>query len=85
MKVVSSLVLIMVFFLACSQKTISLNPERKKLENKLIKLKEEKRLNLAGKIGNVLVNNGYPHGMDGTILNQNIKVLEMKLNDCNRK
>ncbi|HIP51908.1 MAG TPA: hypothetical protein EYG94_07465 [Campylobacterales bacterium] len=84
MKVVSSLVLIMVFFLACSQKVISSNPECRKLENKLIKLKEEKRLNLAGKIGNVLVN-GYPHGMDGTILNQNIKVLEMKLNDCNRK
>jgi len=38
-------------------------------------------MNLASKIGNVLVN-GYAQGVDDVKLNQNIKVLTMKLADC---
>ena len=84
MKVLSSLVVIMLFFSACSHKAISSNPECKTLENKIIELEEEKSLNLAGKIANTVVN-GYPLGKDESILNQNLKVLKMKLEDCNRK
>ena len=83
MKRVSSLVVLMMFFSACSQKAVSSKTECKELEEKLIKLKQEKKLNLASEVANVLVN-GYPRGVDEVKLNQNIKVLELKLNECNR-
>jgi len=83
MKRVSSLVVLMMFFSACSQKTVSSKSECKELEQKMIKLKEEKKLNLASEVANVLVN-GYPRGVDEVKLNQNIRVLELKLNECNR-
>lgn len=41
-------------------------------------------MNLASKIGNVFVN-GYAQGVDDVKLNQNIKVLTMKLADCNKE
>ena len=83
MKKVSSLLLMIVFFSACSQKVVSSKPECKELEQKMIKLEKEKKINLAGKIGNLLVN-GYPRGVDEIKLNQNIKVLKMKLHECNQ-
>ena len=83
MKRVSSLLVMIVFFSACSQKVVSSKAECKELEQKIIKLKEEKKLNLAGEIGNVLIN-GYPNRVDESKLNQNIKVLKMKLHECNR-
>jgi len=70
-------------FFGCSNKPVSSEPQCQKLENKLIELKQERKLNLAGKVGNLLVN-GYPYGQDGEKLNQKIKVLEMKLSACNR-
>ena len=69
-------------FLGCSNKPISSEPRCQKLESELVQLKQEKSLNLAGKVGNLIVN-GYPYGEDGDRLNQKIKVLELKFRECN--
>ena len=83
MKRISSLVVIIVFLSACSQKVVSSKPECKELERKIIKLEKEKKINLASEVLNVVAN-GYPRGVDEIKLNQNIKVLKMKLDECNR-
>jgi PBP1b-binding outer membrane lipoprotein LpoB len=83
MKVVSSLVLSIIFFAGCSQKVVSSKAECREMESKIIKLEQEKNLNLAGKIAQITVR-GYPLGVDEVKLNQNIKVLKMKLDECNR-
>ncbi|CAA6816653.1 MAG: Unknown protein [uncultured Sulfurovum sp.] len=82
MQVVSSLLVSIMFFSGCSQKLVSSEPECKEIENKIIKLEEEKKLNLAGEIAQVVAN-GYPVGVDEVKLNQTIKVLKMKLDECN--
>lgn len=83
MKVISSLVLGIIFFTGCSQKVVSTKVECSEIESELIKLEEEKSLNLAGKIAQITLR-GYPLGVDEVKLNQNIKVLKMKLYECNR-
>ena len=84
MKIVSMLIVMTVFFSACSQKKALISKaECRVLENEIITLEKEKKMNLASKIGNVLVN-GSPQGVDDVKLNQNIKVLKMKLADCNK-
>ena len=68
----------------CSQKTTStINPKCQKIEQKLIELENEKKLNLSAKITNTIVN-GYPYSKSSENIEQRIKVLRMKLDECKR-
>ena len=70
-------------FLGCSDKSISNKPKCQKINSELTKLKQEKRLNFAGKMSTLVIN-GYPYGKDEKSLNQRIKILEMELSSCNQ-
>ena len=82
MKMSVSLFLVFVFFSACSQKSISVKPKCKNLENKIIKLKNDKYLNVVREVVNIPIT-GYPLNKNNTE-SQKLKVLEMRLNECNQ-
>jgi hypothetical protein len=50
----------------------------------MLDLEQEKRLNLASKVANTVMN-GYPYGRDSKMIEHRIKVLKMKLDGCKRE
>ena len=82
MKTLVSLLLLFVFFSACSQKLISIKPKCRNLENKIIKLKNDKYISVVREVVNIPIT-GYPLNKNN-IESQNLKVLEMKLHECNQ-
>jgi len=82
MRMLVSLLLMFVFFSACSQKSSNIKPECKNLENKIIKLKNDKYINVVREVVNIPIT-GYPLKKTNT-KSQNLKVLEMKLHECNQ-
>jgi hypothetical protein len=50
----------------------------------MLDLEEKKRLNIAGKVANTVVN-GYPYGMSSTEMKQKIKILRMEFESCRRE
>ena len=82
MKTLVSLLLLFVFFSACSQKLISIKPKCRNLENKIIKLKNDKYISVVREVVNIPIT-GYPLNKNNTE-SQNLKVLEMRLNECNQ-
>ena len=68
----------------CSSKTTSINPKCKKIEQNMLDLEKEKRLNLTYKVVNTVVD-GYPYGESSKNIEQRIKILKMKLDECKKE
>ena len=83
MKILVNLLIIFGFFSACSQKSDSIKPKCKNLENKITKLKNDKYINVVKEVISIPIS-GYPLNKSNNE-SQKLKVLEMELNECNQK
>jgi PBP1b-binding outer membrane lipoprotein LpoB len=77
----SSLLLLLI---GCSQKIKTIDSKCQKIEQEMLDLEQEKRLNWTSKVANTVVN-GYPYGTNSKMIEQRIKVLRMKLDGCKRE
>jgi len=71
----------LLLFSACNSSTAHLSPECQQLNSELSQLKNKKYENLTAQLATKLQVNQYPF-QDKEKLDQKIKVLEMKLEEC---
>ena len=71
-----------IFFIAIKAK--SATKEYQSIEQKMLNLTQKKHLNLTAKVTRTLLN-GYHYTQNTKILEQQIKVLNMKLKECQRR
>ena len=74
----------MIFLFGCSQKVDSVSAECQNIERKMLDLEQKKSLNLTAKVVSTMAI-GYPYGQSSKDLEQKIKVLAMKLKECQRR
>jgi hypothetical protein len=72
------------FLVACSNSTAHLTPECQKVNNELSQLKSEKYESLTAQLTTKLQVNEYPFH-DKEKLDEKIKVLKMKFQECQRE
>jgi PBP1b-binding outer membrane lipoprotein LpoB len=84
MNKVTRLVMVVFLLSGCSQKVRSVNTECQDIEREMLELMQKKNLNLTAKVVSVMAN-GYPYGQSSKVLEQKIKVLNMKLQSCQKR
>jgi uncharacterized protein YcfL len=77
------LVISLLLLTACSQKPTNTPFKCQNIKNEIDNLRNEKYKNVTATVVQT-VTNGYPYGAEKQHLNQKIKVLELKLSDCER-
>ena len=83
MKLFTLLLSTVLFLISCSQKPINTPLKCQNIKNEIDNLRNEKYMNVTATVVQA-VTNGYPYGEEKQHLNQKIKVLELKLSDCER-
>jgi len=82
MKILTLVVTSILLITACSTKSSTTPIKCQNIQNEIDNLKKEKYTDTTSKVASYVVSGRYAYGHEGKKIDEKIKVLKMKLNEC---